>query len=117
MKDPVLKSRLIALTQQLARVGDPVKILTNLKLQKDELENLSLLDEIRDGLATLIFGKVQPLQERLLEIRDVSRRSETHPAGDRAGLASVPQGQPGEPGDLSGMCGVDRWIGLPRQGD
>jgi len=68
--DPVLESRLIALTQQLARVGEPKKILRDLKLQKDELENLSLLDGIRDGLESLIFGKVQPLRDRLAGIRD-----------------------------------------------
>ena len=68
--DPVLESRLIALTRQLGRVGEPRKIVTDLKLQKDELENLSLADGIRNGLETLLFGKVQPLRDRLAQIRD-----------------------------------------------
>ena len=75
MRDPILESRLIALTQQLAHVGAPAKVLPNLKLREDELENLSLLDEIRDGLETLIFDKVQPLRDRLEEIRDALDQS------------------------------------------
>jgi len=71
MDDMVLQSRLIALNQELGRVAHPEKTLEEvLKLGKDEMENLSLLDTMRDSLYTLMFDKVQPMRDRLAEIRE-----------------------------------------------